>query len=272
MSNKKQYTRKQYTRKINRIPSGGTSKTISPIKTESLSPGTRKMRDVVSVLSNMDYRENPETLNLLNTNKQYKSQINHINLLQLKIQTYEDEISKFEELNDENDKNIDILHEKMYYHNTSYPQRGKMKTEIESLEKRKNKYSKEIDLREARIEETEFLTKIWQSIKINDNEKKRLEKEYTKEYRKFDNKFKSIQNEIDNSEKQTFEKTYPNIERNIFDEDRHEWIFDTDKKQKLFDDFNKNRILQSMKLSEEHKKLNDNFYRGYNKKIENIIN
>ena len=143
---------------------------------------------------------------------------------------------------------------------------------MESLQNKKKYYLKEIDLREARIEETEFLIKIWQSTKKNENEKKQLEKEYTKEYRKFDKSFKAVQNKIDNLRNQTFEKKYPNIERTVFDEDSHQWIFDTSEKQKIFEEFNNKRNLQIQKLSDEQIKLNDGFYRGYNSEIEKKIN
>jgi hypothetical protein len=271
-------TIKNSTRKVNRIPSGETPNSISPKKTKSKSPSpnknkTRKtMNDAISILANMDYRENPEIFDLLNTNKQYKSQINQINKLQLKIQKYQTEISEFGDLMNVNDDNMDELREKLYDDDSSSSQKTKIRKEMESLKLLKEDYLKQIDLREARIEETEFLVKIWQSTKINDNEKKKLEKEYIKEYRNFDKRFKTIQNKIDNLRNQTFEKTYPNIERTVFNEDNHEWLFDTDEKQKLFDDFNNKRNLQMYKLSEEQKKLNDEFYRGYKIEIEKKIN
>ena len=159
--------KKNSTRKVNRIPSGETPNSISPKnsrKSKTPSPNkktTRKtMNDAMTILANMDYRENPEILNLLKTNKQYKSQINQINELQLKIQEYQNEITKFEELMDENDKNIDELREKLY-DNEAGSSPSQKKT-LESLQNKKKYYLKEIDLREARIEETEFLIKIWQ--------------------------------------------------------------------------------------------------------------
>jgi GTP-binding protein EngB required for normal cell division len=139
---------------------------------------------------------------------------------------------------------------------------------MESLQNEKKYYLKEIDLREARIEETEFLIKIWQSTKINENEKKQLEKEYIKEYRKFDKSFKAVQNKIDNLRNQSFEKKHPTIERTVFDEDIHQWIFDTSEKQKIFEEFNNKHNLQMHKLLDEQRKLNDDFYRGYNSEIE----
>lgn len=264
---------KKYTRKVNRIPSSETPNSIFPIKPKTPSPNkntTRKTLDkAMTILANMDYRENPEVFNLLNTNKQYKGQINRINELQLKIQNYQTEISNFEELMDENDENIDEIREKLYDNQdgSSPSQKKTMEQKMESLQNEKNNYSKQIDLREARIEETEFLIKIWQSTKINDNKKKQLEKEYIKEYRKFDNKFKAVQNKIDNLRKKTFEQKYPKIERTVFDEENHEWIFDTTKKQKIFEDFHNKRNLQMYNLSDEQQKLNDDFYRVYNSKI-----
>jgi hypothetical protein len=249
MSTIKNSPRKNSTRKTNRIPSGETPDSISPKKSKTPSPNknkTRKaMNDAITILANMDYRENPEIFDLLNTNKQYKSQINRINELQLKIQEYQTEISEFGELMDKNDEKMDELREKLYDdEDESTPsQKSKIAKEMKSIKSLKEDYSKNIDLREARIEETEFLIKIWQSTKINDNEKKQLEKEYIKEYRKFDKNFKAVQNKIDNLRNQTSKKTNPIIKRDTYNE-----------------------------LSEQQRKLNDDFYRGYNTEIQNIIN
>jgi hypothetical protein len=249
MSTIKNSTRNKTTRKANRIPSGETPDSISPKKSKTPSPNknkTRKaMNDAITILANMDYRENPEIFDLLNTNKQYKNQINRINELQLKIQEYQTEISEFGELMDKNDEKMDELREKLYDdEDESTPsQKSKIAKEMKSIKSLKEDYSKNIDLREARIEETEFLIKIWQSTKINDNEKKQLEKEYIKEYRKFDKNFKAVQNKIDNLRNQTSKKTNPIIKRDTYNE-----------------------------LSEQQRKLNDDFYRGYNTEIQNIIN
>jgi len=286
-------SKKQYTRKINRIPSGETPNSISPKKTKSKTPSPNKnksrksMNAAMSILANMDYRENPEVFNLLNTNKQYKSQINRINELQLKIQKYQSKINELEKLINENDDDIDMIKGKLYgryndnnrIDNESYLDSASkkeldesLKMDLKKFEEKQKKYSKELDLYDGRMEESEFLLKIWKSTKITNDKKEELEKEYIEEYRKFNKNYKIIQNKIDNLQKQTFEKTYPNIKRNVFDVANHQWVFDSRKKQKLFEDFSKNYDSQYRKLSREQKNLDEDFYTNYTVKIKNMIN
>ena len=61
-------------KKVNRIPSGETPNSSTKSKksksTKSSNNKTKKtMNDVIPILSKMNYSENPEFFNLLNTNK-----------------------------------------------------------------------------------------------------------------------------------------------------------------------------------------------------------
>jgi chromosome segregation ATPase len=238
-------TIKNSTRKVNRIPSGETPNSISPKKTKSKTPSpnrktTRKaMNNAISILANMDYRENPEILNLLKTNKQYNNEINRINELQLQIQKNQDKIKKYKQRIDNNNNYIDELQEEGNTNNNlSFSEGQRMVKEIKYLKEDNKSLLKKIDLLEADIEKTEFLIKIWQSTKVDDNKKKQLEKEYTKKYKIFDTASRNIQYKINKLKSSSEEYSDATIE----------------------------------KLLNDQRILNDDFYRGYNIEIENIIN
>ena len=176
-------TIKNSTRKVNRIPSGETPNSISPKKTKSKSktPSPNKktarktMNDAISILANMDYRENPEILNLLKTNKQYNNEINRINELQFQIQKNQDKINKYKKRIDNNDNIIvELQEEGNTNNNLSFSEGQKMIKELKYLKEDNKSLLNKIDLLEADIEKTEFLIKIWQSTKIDDNKKKQL--------------------------------------------------------------------------------------------------
>ena len=238
-------TIKNSTRKVNRIPSGETPNSISPKKTKSKTPSpnkktTRKaMNDAITILSNMDYRENPEILNLLKTNNQYKSQINRINELQLQNQQNQQQINEYSKTIDENNEYIDQLQEEgNTNYNLSVSKSKKMTNEIKKMNNYNTELFKRIDLLEADIEKNDFLIKIWQSTKIDDAKKKQLEKEYTKKYKIFDKASRTVQNKI--KELRTSNKEY--LESEIND------------------------------LIDIRNNLSNDFYRGYNVEIEKIIN
>lgn len=266
-------------KKVNRIPSGETpnssTKSTKSKSTKSSNNKTKKtMTDVIPILSKMNYSENPEFFNLLNTNKQYKKEINRINELELKTKENRKKIEKLSDLSNDNDilyaDYIEALYESDNYLIESESKR--LRNLMNNLHLENQQLLTNIDNLEAEIEETDFLIKIWQSTKINENKKKQLEKEYSKKYKDFNNKFKAIQNKIDNLSSQIFEKKYPNIQRTVFDEENHQWVFDTDEKQRLFDEYNDRRNLEISRLLEKEYRLNDDFYRVYNNKIEKIIN
>lgn len=238
-------TIKNSTRKVNRIPSGETPDSISPKKTKSKTPSpnkktTRKaMNDAINILANMDYRENPEILNLLKTNKQYKSQINRINELQLQNQQNQQQINEYSKTIDENNEYIDQLQEEgNTNYNLSVSKSKKMINDIKKMNNYNAELFERIDLLEADIEKNDFLIKIWQSTKIDDAKKKQLEKEYTKKYKIFDKAARSIMNKI---------KELRSLKQGFTEE-------------------------KYRQLMNNHKKLTDDFERGYNIEIEKIIN
>jgi hypothetical protein len=256
-------------KKVNRKPSGetpnsSTKSTKSKSKsTKSSNNKTKKtMNDVIPILSKMNYSENPEFFNLLNTNKQYKKEINRINELKLKTKKNRKKIEELSDLINDNDTLYGDYIE-LLYDNDNYLIESKseeLRNLMNNLELEKKQLETDIDNLEAEIEKTDFLIKIWQSTKINENKKKQLEKEYSKKYKEFNNKFKAIQDKINKLYGETFEKKYPNIDITVFDEEN----------QRLFDEYNDRRNLKISRLSEQENRLNDEFYRVYNK-IEKII-
>uniref|UniRef100_A0A6C0DBE0 Uncharacterized protein n=1 Tax=viral metagenome TaxID=1070528 RepID=A0A6C0DBE0_9ZZZZ len=266
-------------KKIIRTPSDKTlnsSIKSSKSKSKSIKSSNNKtkktMNDLIPILSEMNYNENPEFFNLLNTNKQYKKEINRINELELKIKKNEKKIEELSNLINDNDilygDYIELLYDNDNYLIESESKR--LRNLMNNLELEKKQLETNIDNLEAEIEEIDLLIKIWQSNKINENKKKQLEKEYSKKYKEFNNKIKAIQNKINKLYGQTFERKYPNIQRTVFDEENNQWVFDTDEKQRLFDQYNDKRNSEISRLSEQENRLNDEFYRVYNK-IEKII-
>lgn len=268
-------------KKVNRIPSGETPNSSTKSKksrkstksTKSSNNKTKKtMNDVISILSKMNYSENPEFLNLLNTNKQYKKEINRINELELKTKKNREKIEELSDLINDNDNlygdYIEDLYDSDNYLIESESER--LRNLMNNLELENKQLETDIINLKAEIEETDFLIKIWQSTKINENKKKQLEKEYSKKYKEFYNKFKTIQNNIDKLNSEIFKNKYPNIERTVFHEENHQSVLDTEEKQRLFDEYNDRLNLEISRLEEENR-LNDHLYSVYNKKIEKKI-
>jgi len=266
-------------KKVNRKPSGetpnsSTKSTKSKSKsTKSSNNKTKKtMNDVIPILSKMNYSENPEFFNLLNTNKQYKKEINRINELELKTKKNRKKIEELSDLiNDNNTLYGDYIED--LYDSDNYlieSDSEKLRNLMNNLELEHKQLETDIINLKAEIEETDFLIKIWQSTKIDGNEKKQLEKKYSKKYKKFYNKFKDIQNNIDKLNSEIFKNKYPNIERTVFHEENHQSVFDTEEKQRLFDEYNDRLNLEISRLEEENR-LNDDLYSDYNEQIEKKI-
>jgi hypothetical protein len=259
-------------KKVNRKPSGETpNSSTKSTKSKSSNNKTKKtMNDVIPILSKMNYSENPEFFNLLNTNKQYKKEINRINELKLKRKRKRKKIEELSDLINENYVLYGDYIEDLYDSDNYLFESEKLRNLMINLELENKQLETDIINLKAEIEETDFLIKIWQSTKINENKKKKLEKEYSKKYKEFYNKFKDIQNNIDKLNSEIFKNKYPNIERTVFHEENHQSVFDTEEKQRLFDEYNDRLNLEISRLEEENR-LNDDLYSDYNEQIEQII-
>jgi uncharacterized coiled-coil protein SlyX len=246
------------------------SKSRSKSKSKSPSPNKTKktLEQTIPILSSM-MSNYDEFHNLLLTNKQYKKQINRISELELRIKKNEIKIKKLNESINENNIQYNKLFEMLYDNdNLNEMENNNLNKLMKDINDDNNTILLNIDRLEAENEELEFLIKIWKSTKINDEEKTKLEKEYNEKYKLFNKEYRNISDKI--KKLKNFEDMYPNIERE-FNEETESWNYSEENQQK-YDNYNEKQDIERKKLMNAQRKLNDDFYRGYNMKIINMIN
>jgi predicted nucleic acid-binding Zn-ribbon protein len=196
--------------------SNKTRKSLSPKKN---SPNkSEELKNAAFDIFRQSTPKSLETLKLFSTNKTYKKQFSYIDELDIKLQTFNSNITKLENFISETYAKMNTLEHRLYELDDDTTSKNvkkekkKIKSEIEDINNKIKKANNEINKYDLMIEDIEFIRRIWSSKNIDEMTKKT----YTEDYNNF---IKVNQSKIDEIEKQI------EINKKQKDNNKYEFVF-----------------------------------------------